>query len=131
VVRHVVRGRRWALYPGHHTVVGRGWAASPGRLGGDRVVQLWAGNVDLDEANRYDGELSLLQTYGDQGPRVLMVLGADPRVRVTFELIESLGVAELKLLDVVNILDEHDNKVIYVVRGIDLESGYYFLAWPD
>jgi hypothetical protein len=92
-------------------------------------VIIFAGHVPDNYGDLFAGELTLLR---DDATGVCHVLVADPMVQASFEMVEkTLGMpAPVKLLDVLRI-ETTSGPLVYVVRGIDLLSGIYFLSWPD
>lgn len=97
-------------------------------------VQIWAGNAQLEESKRYTGALSLLNAESADGRSELIILEAEPRVTATAELVEGYLCGALgrppRLLDVLKIHAKNDTAA-YVVRGMDLAAGLYYLEWPD
>lgn len=98
-------------------------------------MQIWAGNVSRhdDEGAKYRGALTLIALHHDGGDEI-EIIEAEPMITATAELVEGYLCGSLgrppRLLDVLKIHGINDTAV-YVVRGIDLAAGLYYLAWPD
>ena len=98
-------------------------------------MQLWAGEIapGTDEAGRYSGHLSLIQAVTKDGSRrrTITVLEADPMITMSRSLVESLMLkVPVRLLDMLRV-ETPEGPLVYVVRGIDTDTGVYYLSWPD
>jgi len=95
-------------------------------------VQIWAEPVPDGEADRYTGELSLCRAVTEHGMRTVAVFAADPMVRISQALIEVVvgPDAPVTLFSRLRI-DTPDGPLIYIVRGVDTDTGMVYLSWPD
>jgi hypothetical protein len=94
-------------------------------------VEIWAGEANLNEAARYSGGLTASRAIQGDGRWEITVLEADPMITLSKALAEEFFDAQpMRLLDRLRI-DGVDGPVIYIVRGIDTDTGTYYLSWPD
>ena len=96
-------------------------------------MQIWAGQVPIDEAARYTGGLTAVRAVDpDGGALGTTILDADPMITMSWSLAEEFfgSRAPMELGGALRI-DAVDGPVIYILRGLDFEKRVYYLSWPD